>query len=195
MSTRQELERELRELDSILKGAEGSHERRTFFSTEDHTLFRNLKRAKDAEVDLPEHVRSVIHAAERALETIEQAYCNLPHRDDDARDEVFLRLLDAKTFIEENYSREIDLEQMAHQAAISNFYFVRLFKRVFGLPPYQYLLQYRLKRSADMLLMSELPIYEIAMRCGFDSHITYSTQFKQFYSIPPSRYRMVGGRV
>lgn len=194
MSTRDELERELKELDRILLDVSKNPERRTFFSTDEHTLFRNLNRVKDGEIDLPEHVRSVIEAAERAMESIEQAYCNLPHRDDDARNEVFTRLLEAKAFIEENFGREIDLDEMAKKAAISNFYFVRLFKRVFGLPPYQYLLQYRLKRSADMLITTELPIYEIAMRCGFDSHITYSTQFKQFYAIPPSRYRMIGER-
>jgi AraC-like DNA-binding protein len=194
-SAREQLERELEELDARLAELSKQSDRKTsFFSPDDHELFRKLERTKAGTDELPGHIRDVLNAAERARESIDSAYCKMPQQDEEARSDVFTRLLDAKSFIEENFSSDIDLAEMAKQAAISEFYFVRLFKRAFGLSPYQYLLSYRLKRSAELLVETELPIYEVARLCGFESHITFSTQFRGKYKSSPSRYRMMGTR-
>jgi transcriptional regulator GlxA family with amidase domain len=194
-SSPEDLERELRELDALLEQTKSElEETPTFLSDEDHPIFQRLRRGRGDDARLPEHIAMIVSAGTRALHRIERSYQNLPHVSDAARSEVYERLLTARSFIEDNFSKDIDLNAIARHASMSTFHFLRLFKIAFEQTPYQYLLTYRLARSADMLITTELPIYDIAYRTGFDSHIVYSTQFKQVYGIPPSRYRMMGGR-
>jgi AraC family transcriptional regulator len=195
-SSQEDLERELRELDELLDKAGGDLENApTFLSDEDHPIFQRLRRGRGEESRLPEHIAMIVNAGTRAHDRIERSYQNLPHVSDAARSAVYERLLNARSFIEDNFAKDIDLNAIARQASMSTFHFLRLFKIAFEQTPYQYLLTYRLARSADMLITTELPIYDIAYRTGFDSHIVYSTQFKQVYGMPPSRYRMMGGRL
>lgn len=195
LPNREELERELRELDELIEQAKQQKDAiPTFLSDEDHPIFQRLRRAIGGQHALPEHIAMVVSAANSALERVESAFQNLPHQNAEARSDVYSRLLDAKSYIEDNFSKDLDVSRIAQEAAMSTFHFLRLFKVAFGQTPYQYLLTYRLKRSADLLITTELPIYDIAYRCGFESNIVYSTQFKQVYGMPPSRWRMMGGR-
>jgi AraC family transcriptional regulator len=192
---REDLERELKELDDLLELAKQDKEAiPTFLSDEDHPIFQRLRRSIGDNAALPDHISLVINAASRALERVETAFQNLPHQNPETRTDVYERLLKAQYYIEANFAKDIDLHSMAREAAMSHFHFLRLFKVAFGQTPYQYLLNYRLARSADMLITSELPIYDIAYRCGFESNVVYSSQFKQVYGMPPSRFRMMGGR-
>lgn len=195
VSRREDLERELKELDDLLELAKRDQDLvPTFLSDEDHPLFQRLRRSVGDNAALPDHVSLILNAASRALDKVETAFQNLPHQNTDARTDVYERLLKAQTFIESNFAKDIDLSSMAREAAMSNFHFLRLFKIAFGQTPYQHLLNYRLARGTDLLITTELPIYEIATRCGFDSNVVFSMQFKQVYGMPPSRYRMMGGR-
>lgn len=194
-ASREDLERELKELDHLLDLAKQDQESLpTFITDEDHPLFQRLRRSIGDNEALPDHIALVLSAANRALDRVETAFQNLPHQNADARTDVYERLLKAQAYIESNFSNDIDLSSMARVASMSNFHFLRLFKIAFGQTPYQYLLNYRLTRSTDLLITTELPIYEIATRCGFDSNVVFSTQFKQVIGMPPSRYRMMGGR-
>lgn len=193
--TREELERELRELDQLLELAKDDAEvLPRFLSDENHPIFQRLRRSVGDNAGLPDHISLVINAASRALERVETAFQNLPHQNPETRTDVYERLLKAQYYIEANFAKDIDLHSMAREAMMSHFHFLRLFKVAFGQTPYQYLLTYRLTRSADLLLTTEFPIYDIAYRCGFESNVVFSMQFKQVYGIPPSRYRMMGGR-
>lgn len=197
MSTldREKLERELKELDRLLELAkEEDGENPSFLSDEDHPLLQRLRRSIGGDEALPDHIALVLNAAQRALDRVESAFQNLPHQNAEARTDVYERLLRAQTYIETNFANDIDLSSMAQEAAMSNFHFLRLFKIAFGQTPYQYLLNYRLGRSKDLLLTTELPIYEIAEQCGFESNVVFASQFKQVVGMPPSRYRMMGGR-
>jgi AraC family transcriptional regulator len=190
-----DLERELRELDELLELARQSKESLPkFLSDEDHPIFQRLRRSVGDNATLPDHISIIVDAASRALERVESGYQNLPHQNVEARTDVYERLLKAQSYIESNFAKDIDLNSIAREAAMSQFHFLRLFKVAFGQTPYQYLLNYRLARSTDLLITTELPIYDIAFRCGFDSNVVFSSQFKQVYGMPPSRYRMMGGR-
>ncbi|HET6513094.1 MAG TPA: AraC family transcriptional regulator [Candidatus Kapabacteria bacterium] len=195
LRSREDLERELRELDQLLELAkQDKADVPTFLSDEDHPLFQRLRRSVGDNESLPEHVALIVNAASQALERVETAFQNLPHQSAEARTDVYERLLKAQAYIEHNYAHDLDLSSMAREASMSNFHFLRLFKIAFGQTPYQYLLNYRLARSTDLLITTELPIYEIAARCGFESNVVFASQFKQVYGMPPSRYRMMGGR-
>jgi AraC-like DNA-binding protein len=61
----------------------------------------------------------------------------------------------------------LDLEQLARQSGVSAFHFLRLFARVTGVTPHQYLVRTRLRRAAKLLAQGTLPVGAIAYEVGF----------------------------
>ena len=64
---------------------------------------------------------------------------------------VYKRIVDAKLFIDQNYTSALDLNQIAETAHYSKFHFLRLFKKCFGMSPNQYLQDLRLKKAKTLL--------------------------------------------
>ena len=96
------------------------------------------------------------------------------------------------SFIEQHYPENITLSNIAEIANISEREALRCFKKITGESPIQYLLKYRLIRSASVL--TEYPdknISIVAEECGFDSPAYYTKKFKEFYLCSPREYRQV----
>ena len=94
------------------------------------------------------------------------------------------------SFIEQHYSENITLSNIAETVNISERETLRCFKKITGESPIQYLLKYRLIQSASIL--TEYPdknISVVAEECGFDSPAYYAKKFKEFYLYTPSEYR------
>lgn len=94
----------------------------------------------------------------------------------------------AKQYLNENFSRNISLDELAKHCCISPFHFSRIFKIFTGYPVYQYLQLMRLKH-AEMLLTSALPVADIAFQSGFNSIDYFSAAFKKQYKLSPSAFR------
>ena len=85
------------------------------------------------------------------------------------------------SFIEQHYPENITLSNIAEIVNISERETLRCFKKITGESPIQYLLKYRLIRSASVL--TEYPdknISIVAEECGFDSPAYYTKKFKSF---------------
>ena len=78
---------------------------------------------------------------------------------------------------------------MANHLNMSPFYFCRQFKKSTGLTPYKYILQQRMELAKQLLKQQELPISEIAMRCGFASQSSFTTAFRKYFDVTPKTYR------
>ncbi|MFW5682372.1 MAG: helix-turn-helix domain-containing protein, partial [Phycisphaeraceae bacterium] len=65
----------------------------------------------------------------------------------------------------------------------------RLFKRVVGRTPQQYLLKWRVRHAQRMLMESDAAISEIARRVGYRDVHFFSRQFKQVTGVSPLRFR------
>jgi AraC family transcriptional regulator len=92
-------------------------------------------------------------------------------------------------FVDENLGGNIGLTRLAAVAGYSPDHFARLFKRAFGLSPYQYVLQRRLERAKSMLRDNSHSIAEIAILCGFASQAHFHTTFKARTGVTPRAYR------
>lgn len=93
------------------------------------------------------------------------------------------------SFVHENYGKDISLNDIAGAANISVTECQRCFRAYVQCSPYQYLMRYRLDRSAVMLRDSDETVTEIAMNVGFHSVSSYIKYFKKFYGMTPVKYR------
>jgi AraC-like DNA-binding protein len=94
----------------------------------------------------------------------------------------------AKQCIHERVGEQLRLDELAAAAHLSNFHFLRTFKRETGMPPHAYLNQIRLKRARVMLRAGEAPA-QVAAALGFvdQSHLT--RRFKSAFGVTPAQYR------
>jgi AraC-like DNA-binding protein len=77
------------------------------------------------------------------------------------------RALRAAEWIDAHRTGPVDLDLAAAQAGCSRFHFQRLFARVLGVSPHQYLIRCRLRHAARLLAEQTLPVTEVALDCGF----------------------------
>ena len=92
-------------------------------------------------------------------------------------------------FIDENFKRNISLEDIAKHIRFSTIYFHNAFTAYFGKTPHAYLTEKRLDTAKILLLTTDNPISEIIEACGFSSHSHFDYTFKKAFGITPSAYR------
>lgn len=95
----------------------------------------------------------------------------------------------ANLFIENNYHKDISLEDIARHVNLSPYHFSRLFKEQTNFTPNQYLINYRINCAKDLLYKTNLSICEIAYRCGFNSDSYFATTFKKHTGYSPKKYQ------
>lgn len=92
-------------------------------------------------------------------------------------------------YIEDNLGEEIEIEELANIAALSLFYFQRLFARLVKKPTREYIKLRRLACAVSSLKNSDSHIVDIAAKYGFGGRETFSRAFKAAYGLSPSQYR------
>ena len=92
---------------------------------------------------------------------------------------------DAIRYIHENYSRDISLNEVAQYIYRSPEYLSRLFKAETGEKFSSYLMSYRLNKAKDMLLNTDMKIYEIAYAVGYTTPSYFSKMYREFVGVAP----------
>ena len=91
--------------------------------------------------------------------------------------------------IHADYATSLSLEDLAVEAGLSPKYFCRLFRQITGRTPIAYLQYYRLEKAAELLLVTEEPITEIALSCGFGDISYFTKAFRRAKGISAREYR------
>lgn len=91
--------------------------------------------------------------------------------------------------IEEHICEEIQIEELAEIAALSLFYYQRLFARLVKSPVREYIKMRRLARACTTLRDKKKRIIDVAVEYGFGSHESFTRAFKDIYGITPAQYR------
>ncbi|POR45644.1 helix-turn-helix domain-containing protein [Bosea psychrotolerans] len=91
--------------------------------------------------------------------------------------------------IETRSQETLSLTELAREAAMSRYHFLRTFKTLIGMTPHQFLLRTRLHRSALLLRGSEHGVARIAFDCGFGDLSTFNRHFRLAMGKSPSAYR------
>jgi AraC family transcriptional regulator len=99
------------------------------------------------------------------------------------------RAVEAALWIDEHAHESVGLEQAAHAVGISPFHFLRLFAKVLGVTPHQYLVRARLRRAARMLADNERSITDIALDAGFADLSNFVRTFRRAAGVSPRGFR------
>lgn len=92
-------------------------------------------------------------------------------------------------YIKDNYNRAVTLEEMAAFLNVSKGFLCRQFSKVLHMTPFEYLIRIRIDKGCEMLKNTDLPVGEIATRCGFNSFGYFSKIFRERVGISPREYR------
>lgn len=92
-------------------------------------------------------------------------------------------------YIEEHIGEDISIQTLADQAALSPFYYQRLFKRLVKKSVAEYIKLRRMAKAADILTHTDKRIIDIAMDLGFATHEHFTRTFKNAFGMPPEEYR------
>lgn len=95
----------------------------------------------------------------------------------------------ALTYMKDNYQEKIYLSDLARQVSLSEQYFCRLFKKVIGQSPIEYINEYRIKQTLRLLEETDLPVTEICLECGYNNLGNFLREFRKYTGTTPLQYR------
>ena len=100
-----------------------------------------------------------------------------------------LEVAQAVQFIRENHWRGIDVSDVLKHSSLTRRVLDKRFKQSIGRTAHQEILRLRLDRVKQMLTETQLPLSEIAARCGFDNPEYLPVVFRREIGQTPSSYR------
>ena len=95
----------------------------------------------------------------------------------------------AISYIEDNITEELTMEDIAKQAMISPFYFQKGFALLCGFTVGDYIKKRRLTLAGSELVSSERKIIDIALKYGYESPDSFTKAFTRFHGATPSSVR------
>lgn len=91
-------------------------------------------------------------------------------------------------WLQTQYVQPVSVERMAHSLGYHRTHLTKIFRKVTGLSPMQYLLQVRMERAKE-LLHSGLTIEQVAASSGYPDPLYFSRQFRKYTGQTPTEYR------
>ena len=92
-------------------------------------------------------------------------------------------------YIENNFTKNVTVEELASIMNVSTTYFANSFKQAFHISPKQYILNKRLTESQQLLLETDMTVKEIAYALGFENENYFSEFFASKTGISALKYR------
>ena len=102
---------------------------------------------------------------------------------------TFQRLCRARDTLRDLENPPGPIAELAREAAMSPFHFIRQFQAVFGSTPHQYRMKAQLDRAKELLAVSDYSVTDVCMEVGFTSLGSFSDLFARRIGDSPSAYR------
>ena len=98
-------------------------------------------------------------------------------------------------FMERNLTDELDIEEIAGKAALSPFYYQRIFGALCGMTVGEYIRARRMTLAAQELNRKDVKVIDVAVKYGYDSPDSFTKTFQKFHGITPSQAREPGAQL
>lgn len=92
-------------------------------------------------------------------------------------------------FVDNNYDKDIKLQELADIAHMNPTYFSTFFKKYNGLTLTEYIVRKRISRAIEYLKQTDKTILEISGLCGFNNSANFNKMFKKVTGLTPTHYR------
>lgn len=83
----------------------------------------------------------------------------------------------------------IEVEELAGVASVTKPYFIKLFKREFGISPVQYINKKKVERAQLLLFTTDKTVKEVAYKLGFSDQNYFIRMFRKLTGTTPQEYR------
>jgi AraC-like DNA-binding protein len=102
------------------------------------------------------------------------------------------RAVKAALWLDAHSHEPVNLDGAAQEADLSPFHFLRLFSRILGVTPHQYIVRSRLRRAARLLAEDDRPITDVASDAGFADLSNFVRTFHRAAGVSPRGFRKSG---
>ncbi|OWR28336.1 AraC family transcriptional regulator [Saccharibacillus sp. O23] len=92
-------------------------------------------------------------------------------------------------YIHQRYESKLTVDEIAAAGSVCRSRCCQLFKQHLHLTPNNYLIQYRIQKSCEMLKETNRPVSEIALACGFQSASYFAHVFHKHLGETPQDFR------
>lgn len=106
------------------------------------------------------------------------------------KSEVLKQARAMKAYVEKNCTKDLKLSDLSRTFGYSQGHICRMFKTQLGVGFVDCLTQARLRTAKRLLTRTHLPIYEIAVRSGFNFRDYFFKVFKKSVGETPRKYRL-----
>ncbi|HCS73796.1 MAG TPA: hypothetical protein DIW17_07970 [Clostridiales bacterium] len=96
---------------------------------------------------------------------------------------------EAVYIIQNQYSENLTLDDVARQVFISPYYLSHLFREELGVTFLEYLTRIRMEEAKRLLCDRSLTILDISARVGYEDPSYFSKVFKKNTGVSPNQYR------
>jgi AraC family transcriptional regulator len=91
--------------------------------------------------------------------------------------------------LEEDFIENISVTDLADHAHLSIDHFARIFRKVTGTTPHQYLLRVRLSHARKLMQSAQaIGLDEVALNCGFCDQAHFGRHFRRYFGITPAAF-------
>ena len=94
-----------------------------------------------------------------------------------------------RDYIADNYLAPFSLASVAKYSNMSPYHFLRVFKKVYGETPNEFLIRLRIEKAKKMLITENLSVSEVCERVGYISLGSFSSLFFKQVGMAPTLYR------
>lgn len=100
-----------------------------------------------------------------------------------------LRMKPVLDYIEENITQKLQVEEASRVANVSYYYFVKYFKKVFGLSFLEYVNYKKIKRAERILLTNDISVSQVGESVGMPNMAHFYKVFKKYNDCSPNEFR------
>lgn len=94
-----------------------------------------------------------------------------------------------RAYLLDNFAEDITLDKIAKISLLSKNQTINVFKDAYGMPPHQYLIDFRLKKAGELILATNRTINEICFSVGFTEYSGFYRAFLKKFNLSPHDYR------